>query len=138
MKRVLWMIAVISFINFFGAEAQQEQKKREPITPEKIAERMTERMAKELDLSEEQKKEVYALHLENAIKRAHEMKAHREKTMEAQKAQQEQLEAILSPEQKAKWEAKKSEAREKRTQWQGKRIQDGNEGERPSRKRHRG
>lgn len=108
------------------------------MTPEKIAERMTERMAKELDLSEEQKKEVYALHLANATKRADEMKAHRKKIREAQKAQQEQLEAILSPEQKAEWEAKKSEAREKRTQWQGKKIQDGNKGERPRRNRHRG
>jgi protein CpxP len=137
MKRVLWMIAVISFISF-GAEAQQEQKKREPMTPEKVAERMTERMAKELDLSEEQKKEVYALHLENATKRAEEMKAHREKIKEAQKAQQEKLEAILSPEQKAQWEAKKSEAREKRSQWQEKKRQDGNKGERPSRGRDRG
>jgi len=137
MKRVLWMIAVICFIGF-GAEAQQEQKKREPMTPEKVAERMTERMAKELDLSEEQKKEVYALHLENATKRAEEMKAHREKIKEAQKAQQEKLEAILSPEQKAQWEAKKSEAREKRSQWQEKKRQDGNKGERPSRGRDRG
>lgn len=138
MKRVLWMIAVISFINF-GAEAQQEQTKRKPITPEKIAERMTERMAKELDLSDEQRKEVYALHLENARKRADEMKAQREKIKAEQKAQQEKLEAILSPEQKAQWEAKKSEAREKRSQWQEKKRQDGrNKGERPTRNRHRG
>ena len=137
MKRVLWIIAVVSFINF-GAEAQQEQKKREPITPEKMAERMTERMAKELDLSEEQKKEVFALHLENATKRAKEMKAHREKIRQEQKAQQEKLEAILSPEQKEQWDAKKSEAREKRMHWQEKKRQDGNKGERPTRNRHRG
>ena len=137
MKRALWIIAVISFISF-GAEAQQEQKKREPMTPEKVAERMTERMAKELDLSEAQKKEVYALHLETATKRAEEMKAQRERMKADQKAQQEKLEAILSPEQKAQWEAKKSEAREKRSQWQEKKRQDGNKGERPSRGRHRG
>jgi protein CpxP len=137
MKRVLWMIAVISFINF-GAEAQQEQTKRKPITPEKIAERMTERMAKELDLSDEQRREVYALHLENARKRADEMKAQREKIKAEQKAQQEKLEAILSPEQKAQWEAKKFEAREKRSLWQEKKRQDGNRGERPTRNRHRG
>ncbi|HLT08274.1 MAG TPA: hypothetical protein VK014_12160 [Cyclobacteriaceae bacterium] len=137
MKRVLWLIAVISFINF-GAEAQQEQRKREPITPEKIAERMTERMAKELDLSDEQRKEVYAMHLENATKRADEMKAQRAKMKAEQKAQQEKLEAILSPEQKAQWEAKKSEAREKRMHWQGKKREDGHKGERPTRNRHRG
>ena len=137
MKRVLWMIAVISFIGF-GAEAQQEQKKRGPMTPEKVAERMTERMAKELDLSEEQKKEIYGLHLENATKRAEEMKAQRERMKADQKAQQEKLEAILSPEQKARWEAKKSEAREKRSQWQEMKRQDRNKGERPARNRHRG
>ena len=131
------MIAVISFIGF-GAEAQQEQKKRGPMTPEKVAERMTERMAKELDLSEEQKKEIYGLHLENATKRAEEMKAQRERMKADQKAQQEKLEAILSPEQKARWEAKKSEAREKRSQWQEMKQQNGNKGERPSRGRHRG
>lgn len=138
MKRVLWMIALISFINF-GAEAQQEQKKREPMTPEKVAARMTERMAKELDLSEEQKKEVYALHLENAAKRAEEMKVQRERMKEDQKAQQEQLKAILSPEQKAQWEAKKSEAREKSSQWHGKKRPDLKKGERHrNRDRHQG
>lgn len=138
MKRALWIIAVISFISF-GAEAQQEQKKREPMTPEKVAERMTERMARELDLSEEQKKEVYALHLENATKRAEEMKAQRERMKADQKAQQEKLEAILSPEQKAQWEAKKSEAREKRSQWHGKKRPDMKKGERhKNRDRHQG
>lgn len=137
MKRALWIIAVISFIGF-GAEAQQEQKNREPMTPEKVAERMTEKMAKELALSEEQKKEVYALHLENATKRADEMKAHREKVRQEQKAQQEKLEAILSPAQKAQWEAKRSEAREKRMHWQGKKRKGKNEGERTTRNRHSG
>lgn len=138
MKRALWIIAVISFIGF-GAEAQQEQKNREPMTPEKVAARMTERMAKELDLSEEQKKEVYALHLETATKRAEEMKVQRERMKEDQKAQQEQLKAILSPEQKAQWEAKKSEAREKRSQWHGKKRPDQKKGERHrNRDRHQG
>jgi len=115
MKKLLLIIAAFSFIHL-GAEAQQERKARERITPEKVAEKMTERMTEELDLSEEQKKEVYALQLENATKRAEEMKVQWEKMKANQEAQQEKLEAILTPEQKALWEAKKAELREKRKQ----------------------
>src|SRR5690554_6920979 len=115
MKKLLLIIAAVSFISL-GAEAQQERKIRERMTPEKVAEKMTERMTKELGLSEEQKKEVYVLHLESTSKRAEEMKAQREKMKANHKAQQEKFEAILSPEQKAAWEAKRSEVREKRNQ----------------------
>ena len=115
MKKLLLIIAAFCFLNL-SAEAQQERKTRERMTPEKVAERLTERMTKELDLSEEQKKEVYALHLESASKRAEEMKAQREKMRANRIAQQEKFEAILNPEQKAAWEAKKSEVREKRNQ----------------------
>src|SRR5690554_824797 len=115
MKKLLLIIAALSFLNL-SAEAQQERKTREKMTPEKVAEKITDRMTKELDLSEEQKKEVYALHLESESKRAEEVKAQREKMIANQKAQQEKLEAILSPEQKTAWEGKKSEVREKRNQ----------------------
>jgi|SRR5690554_4507953 len=115
MKKLLLIIAAFCFLNL-SAEAQQERKTRERMTPEKVAERLTERMTKELDLSEEQKKEVYALHLENASKRTQEMKEKREKMKANHIAQQEKFEAILSPEQKAAWEAKRSEVREKRNQ----------------------
>src|SRR5690554_3210321 len=115
MKKLLLIIAAVSFLNL-SAEAQQERKTRDRATPEKVAEKMTERMSNELGLSEEQKKEVYAVHLESASKRAEEMKAQREKMKANQKAKQEKLEAILSPEQKTAWEGKKSEVREKRNQ----------------------
>lgn len=123
MKRILWMIAAFSFISI-GAEAQQERKTRERMTPERVAEKATERMTEELDLTEEQKEAVYALHLESATKKAEEMKAQWEKMKAEQKAQQEKLDGILSPAQKAQWEAKKSEAREKRIQHNGKKRQD--------------
>lgn len=123
MKRIFWMIAAFSFISI-GAEAQQERKTRERMTPERVAEKATERMTQDLDLTEEQKNAVHALHLESATKKAEEMKAQWEKMKAEQKAQQEKLDAILSPQQKAQWEAKKSETREKRIQHNGKRGQD--------------
>lgn len=101
-----------------GAFAQRPQ--REMPSPEKRAEMMTERMAKQLDLSETQKQQVYAIHLEYAKKRQAEMEARREsmenrrEAMQAEIKQQEtRINGVLSKEQQEKWESMRMENREK-------------------------
>lgn len=74
-------------------------------------------MATELDLSEEQKNQILALNLDQAKKRQAEMEAQaaeRKAKMEEMKAHQEKVNAILTEEQRSKWEEIKLEERDKR------------------------
>ena len=84
------------------------------MTPEKIAERLTERMAGELNLSDDQKEKIYSVQLERATKNLEEIEAQREKRKTAHLQAQKELETILTPEQISEWEAKKTELREER------------------------
>lgn len=125
MKKLLLVAVIFSFVAI-DAMAQRAERPGRKITPEKIAERAAERMSKSLSLSEAQKKEVYALHLERATQNAEDMKARREKMQAERQAMQEKLEALLTPEQKAQWEKDKTEARQKfRDAREGKRKFDG-------------
>lgn len=106
MKKLL-MIAIIFSLSF-TAFAQRGQQ-REMSTPEQKAERMTNRMAEQVDLSEEQKKEIYNINLQNAQNRQVEMEARRAE-MEAKRAEMKsQIEAVLTPDQKEKWEEVRNE-----------------------------
>lgn len=107
MKKILLMTALFSLS--FGVFAQRGESRDFP-SPEERAERMTNRMAERLELSDDQKEKIYALNLENAQIRNSEMEARRaemeklrEARTESRKQQQEQIEAILTPEQKEKW-----------------------------------
>ena len=117
MKKLL-MIAIIFSLSM-SAFAQRGPN-REMSTPEQRAEKMTSRMAEQLDLNEEQKKEIYKINLQNAQKRQEEMESRKnemEKRREAMKSlnesQNEQIGAVLTPEQKEKWEEIRSENRKK-------------------------
>jgi len=135
MKKILLVAVIFSFVAI-DAMAQRAERPGRKITPEKIAERAAERMANRLNLSEEQKEEVYTLHLERAVQNAEEMKARREKMQAEHQAMQEKLEAILTPEQKIQWEKNKTEARQKfRDARDGKRKFNGERrrGQRPGR-----
>ncbi|MFD2201693.1 DUF4890 domain-containing protein [Shivajiella indica] len=117
MKKLL-MIAIIFSLSL-AAFGQREQQKEKP-TPEQRAERMTDRMAEQLELTEVQKQEIYAINLQNAQKRQAEMEARRiemEARREAMKSQMEsqraQIDAVLTPEQKEKWEEIRAENRRK-------------------------
>lgn len=119
MKKLL-MIAAIFTMTFAGAFAQRGQgsQQKEPMTPEQRAERITTKMTEELGLSEDQKKKIYQVNLDNAKKREaqraameEERKAKREEMQAQTKAQNEQIVAILTPEQKTKWEEVKKENR---------------------------
>lgn len=116
MKKLWLVVALFSFV-ILRSEAQKGDTAQVKAGPEKIAERMTARMAETLDLSEEQRKEVYAIQLERATERIQEMKARRDKMKTRHQEEQKKLEAILTPEQKAKWEARRNEVREKREHW---------------------
>lgn len=116
MKKILLITALFSLS--FGVFAQRGAQREFP-NPEERAERMTNRMAENLELSKEQKKKVYEINLENAQKRQTEMEARRaemenrrEARTEELRKQNEKIEAVLTPEQKEKWnELKESSKR---------------------------
>jgi periplasmic protein CpxP/Spy len=117
MKKLLMIAAILTLS--FSAFAQRGQQ-REMSTPEQRAERMTTRMAEQLELTEDQKKEIYKINVENAQKRQVEMEARRAE-MEVRRAemksqiesQKGQIEAILTPEQKEKWEEVRAETQKR-------------------------
>jgi protein CpxP len=105
------MLVIVSF------QVDAQERKRVQPNPEERAKRMTEKMATELELSEEQKAHVLALNLDNAKKRQAEMDqaaAERKAKMTEMKAYQEKVKAILTEEQRTKWEEIKVEQRDKR------------------------
>lgn len=117
MKKLL--IIAMMFSLSFTAFAQRGQQREMP-TPEQRAEMMTNRMAEKLELSEDQKKKIYDIHLENAKKRQAEREARRaemegkREEMNAQRQKQnDQIEAVLTPEQKTKYAEMKASARER-------------------------
>jgi Spy/CpxP family protein refolding chaperone len=118
MKKLI-MIATIfslSFATTFGQRGTQ----REATTPEQKAEKMTQHLTEQLDLTEAQKDQVYKIHLENAQKRQAEMEARRAEQQakrtemqEGMKAQNAQIAAVLTPEQKTKWSELKESNKER-------------------------
>ena len=93
------------------------QIKRKMPDAEERARVMTERMAYRLNLSEEQKKEILDINLENAKKREAEMQKHQAE-MDARKAemktQDEQIKKVLTEEQREQWEKIKTDHRQGR------------------------
>ncbi|MCL6260063.1 DUF4890 domain-containing protein [Aquiflexum sp. TKW24L] len=123
MKKLL-MIAAIFTMTFAGAFAQRGHggsksgQQKESMTPEQRAEKMTTKMTDELSLSEDQKQKIYDINLENAQKRQAQREAMQEEhkakraAMQAQnQVQNEQIVAVLTPDQKTKWEEVKKENR---------------------------
>ena len=91
-----------------------QQRGGERPTPEQRAARMTEKLAEELSLTADQQKQILAINLEHAKKRDQDrMEQQKEREarkadMDAQKAemkkQNESIKAILTEEQRTKWE----------------------------------
>lgn len=105
-----WILGALVFTSMsFGLSAQQHKNFRQA-NPTERAQKMTDRMAEELKLTDEQKKQVSQLALENA-NRQEELKKSRRAEFEAQKeyrkAQDQKLASILTEEQKQIWEQRK-------------------------------
>lgn len=105
------MIISAAILALFSLEVAAQGRRKMP-DPEENARVLTERMAYRLNLSEQQKKEVLAINLENAKKRALDReKQHAE--MEARrnemKAQDERIKGVLTEEQRKQWEEIKME-----------------------------
>jgi Spy/CpxP family protein refolding chaperone len=111
-----WIIGAALLVFTSLQLAAQQERKPQP-NPEERAKKITERMAMELGLSEDQKSQILALNLDQAKKRQAEMEqeaAERTARMEEMKTHREQIDAILTEEQRSKWEEIKMEQREKR------------------------
>ncbi|WP_215226607.1 DUF4890 domain-containing protein [Echinicola shivajiensis] len=133
MKKIMFLLAILT-ATVLQSEAQQRQGRGE-MDPEKMAERVAGHMEKELELSEDQKKEVYALFLESSKKRMEmrnqekeEREAAREQMKADREAQQAKLKEILSEEQFAKWEEMQKKMQERMRERGGDRQRRGNGG----------
>ncbi len=111
-----WMIGA-AFLFFTSLNVAAQQERKEMPNPEERAKRMTDRMATELQLTDEQKEKVMEINLENAKKRQAEIEkemAERKARMEEMKAQNEKIMSVLTEEQRQKWEQIKLERRDQR------------------------
>lgn len=110
-----WIIA--SGVLFAISLSTFAQKQTEPrSTPEERVAKMTEKMSTELQLTEDQKKKILEINLEYAKKRESERQkrmADRNEQMELRKveliAQDEQIQEVLTEEQRSKWVEIKAE-----------------------------
>lgn len=106
-----------AFLVFTSLNVAAQQERKEMPNPEERAKRMTDRMATELQLTDEQKEKVMEINLENAKKRQAEIEkemAERKARMEEMKAQNEKIMSVLTEEQRQKWEQIKLEQRDQR------------------------
>ncbi|MCH7407825.1 DUF4890 domain-containing protein [Belliella sp. DSM 111904] len=154
MKKLLIIVAIFS-LGVLSAQAQRvsprngmsPDKRAEMASPEKRAEMATNRLADKLELDENQKEQIYAIHLENANKRQaemearkEEMKAKREEMKTKHEAQQEKITSVLTPEQLTKYEELQDEnkkrmnaVRDARTNPDREKFRKGQRGERGTR-----
>lgn len=97
-----------------GLSAQHQKNNSRELSASERAEKMSNRMAEELKLTEEQKKQVSKVVLENAT-RQEELIQKRKAEFEAQKGyrmeQEKKIASILTEEQKTIWEQRKEAIR---------------------------
>ena len=128
MKKTMFavMMAAVMMIGTAAAQPQRPQgEKREKPTPEQMAKFSTERMAKELNLTQEQQKQIYDYNLNRINEASKKAEAARSNMEAARKSNAEQMQKILTPEQYAKWNemqkrrADMGRAQGQRGGWQG-------------------
>jgi Spy/CpxP family protein refolding chaperone len=109
-----WILGVLVLIGIsFGLSAQQHKNFRQ-FNPTERAQKMTDRMAEELKLTDEQRKQVSQLTLENANRQEELLKSRKaefEAQKEYRKAQDQKMASILTEEQKQLWEQRKEALR---------------------------
>jgi len=120
MKKSILLAAVMTCISL-GLSAQHQKKNFRELSAAERAEKMGDRMAEELKLTDEQRKQVSKVVLENAM-RQEELIQKRKAEFEAQKnyrlEQEKKITAILTEEQKVIWDQRK-EALKHRMDGQG-------------------
>lgn len=103
MKKLV-LLLVVMMITTTGLLAQQRQR----ATPEERAKKQTEALVKELGLTDEQKEKVYDINLKYAQPNEELAKMDREKRREAfqkiQKEKDDAIKAVLTDEQKKKYD----------------------------------
>lgn len=113
----------------------ERTEKKESMTPEQRADKMTKRQSEMLNLTPEQYKKAYAINLERAKEMAN-IKAERMETKEqardAQTKSDKSFQEILTPEQQKIWNEKKENAQEKRNEMRQERSESGNSGSKTS------
>jgi Spy/CpxP family protein refolding chaperone len=135
MKKWILGAAVLTCISL-GLSAQHQKKNVRELSASERAEKMSDRMAEELKLTEEQRKQVSKVVLENAT-RQEELIQKRKAEFEAQKnyrlEQEKKISAILTEEQKVIWEQRKEALKQR----MGGRGEEGHERHRMGRPRYR-
>ncbi len=109
-------LAMMSVLTVMASAAFAQRQERPQLAPEERAQKVTEHLKKELNLSEEQYQQVLTLNETRAEKMAEHrevMQAEREKIRAEQKEFKAELDAILTAEQKATLEAKNQERKAK-------------------------
>lgn len=118
MKKIV-MVLLVSLFTVSGVFAQQRPKK-ERLKPEDLAKRQTELLTKELGLTEEQKEKIYEINLKFAQPTEQEKadRAEREKRREEFKKRHqdktESINALLTDDQKAKFEKHQKDRQNKK------------------------
>ena len=119
-----------------GLSAQQQKKNYRELSAAERAEKRSDRMAEELKLTDEQRKQVSKVVLENAT-RQEELIQKRKAEFEAQKnyrlEQEKKISLILTEEQKVIWEQRKEALKQR----MGGRGEEGHERHRMGRPRYR-
>jgi Spy/CpxP family protein refolding chaperone len=135
MKKWILGAAVLTCISL-GLSAQHQKKNFRELSASERAEKMSNRMAEELKLTDEQRKQVSKVVLENAT-RQEELIQKRKAEFEAQKnyrlEQEKKISAILTEEQKVIWEQRKEALKQR----MGGRGEEGHERHRMGRPRYR-
>ena len=120
------MMAAIMMIGSAAAQPQRPQgEKREKPTAEQMAKFRTERMAKELELSQEQQQQIYDMTLTRINESQKKAQDAREALKAERKSNAEKMQKILTPEQYKKWgemqkkQAEAGRAQGQRGEWKG-------------------
>lgn len=94
-----WIIASGILIMISGSSFAQQKRNQEKRTPEERAMQMTERLSKELSLTESQKAEILALQKQHAKQR----ESARSNQQKERESHHSQIQEILTDEQRTKW-----------------------------------
>ena len=108
------MIFLILATTVGFAQDKKQMKIQKDWTPEQMAEKKADRLAQTLDLTDTQKKRVYALQLEKAKMKKAKMSTNKEMHKENYTKYNEQMKEILTVDQYAKWNATKKDNRGKK------------------------